>query len=132
MVRMVVISSLCCIALYGESYAQEVMIARDGAHHATTPKKAEPVKKAELAKHEPSANSSLAGENFPKAQAVRENFPKAQPVKDPVTKQQSPMVQIVREKPAAQPTVAQSAKAKAPEKDTTASTQPPVPPVRKP
>jgi murein DD-endopeptidase MepM/ murein hydrolase activator NlpD len=136
MVRTVVISSLCCIALSGQSYAQEVMIARDGAHHATSqPKKVEPFKKAELAKHEPSATG-----NFPKAQPV--NYPKAQPVKDQVAKQQSPMVQIVREKPAAQPVknsaavpepaVAQSAKAKTPEKETTASTQPPVPPVRKP
>src|SRR3984893_2102855 len=132
MVRTVAISSLCCIALFGQSYAQEVMIAREGgAHHATSqPKKAEPVK------HEPSTSPSLAKESFPKAQPVSENFPKAQPVKERVAKQQSPMVQIVKEKAPAppaknsgtivEPTVAQSAKAKPQEKETTASTPPPV------
>src|ERR1700704_773944 len=125
MVRTVAISSLCCIALFGQSYAQEVMIAREGgAHHATSqPKKAEPVRKAEAVKHEPSTNPSLAKENFPKAQPVNEAFPKAQPVKEHAAKQQSPTVQIVKEKTPAAPaaknsaaiveqTVAQSAKAK--------------------
>lgn len=128
MVRTVAISSLCCIALFGQSYAQEVMIAREGgAHHATSqPKKAEPIKKAEAVKHEPSTSPSLARENFPKAQPVSESFPKAQPVKERVAKQQSPMVQIVKEKAPAPPAVAQSAKAKPQEKETTASTPPPV------
>src|ERR1700730_5463763 len=135
MVRTVVISSLCCIALFRQSYAQEVMIAREGgAHHAASqPKKTEPVKKAEPVKHEPSTSPSLAKENFPKAQPVNESFPKAQPVKDHAAKQQSPTVQIIKKKAPAknsetivEAAVAQSAKAKPQEKETTASTPPPV------
>src|SRR3981081_3365986 len=122
MVRTVVISSLGCSALFGQSYAQEVMIAREGgAHHATSqPKKAEPIRKAEPVKHEPSTSPSLAKENFPKGQPVNEGFPKAQPVKEGVARQQSPMVQIVKERAPAPPAVAQSAKAKPQEKETTA------------
>src|ERR1700704_5612273 len=105
MVRTVVISSLCCIALFRQSYAQEVMIACEGGGQRATsqPKKAEPVKKAEAVKHEPSTSPSLAKENFPKAQPVNEAFPKAQPVKERVARQQSPMVQIVKEKAPAPP-----------------------------
>jgi murein DD-endopeptidase MepM/ murein hydrolase activator NlpD len=141
MVRIVVFFSLCCIAMCGQSYAQEVMIGREGgAKPAAMPpkniepaKKAEPIKKAEAVKVEVSSN--LPSGNFPKAQPV--HLVKPQPVTDRVVKQSSPIVQIVTEEPArrsavAQPVIAQSTKAPPREKPTVTTTQPPVPPVRKP
>ena len=85
----IVIIALSVVALVGQTFAQEVFIARD-----TSAGPAVEVRKEKLAKE-------LPKEEVAKAQPVKEQFPKAQPVKEQLAKAQQVK---------AQPAVAQTVK----------------------